>query len=349
MKRYASSGIIGLHFTQEELFLAHGQRAGQTFHVGSMDVIDITQHMLEGGEYNTLTLGPMIEEAVRSQRIKTRKAIISFPVKFPWIRVIDVPVMSQREMARIVRLEVERLYLDSTVEKLIDFFPLDDAKDKGPGGTMPVLSCAIPKNSVAPYIDLLEAANLELIGIDLVEVNVLKMAALQGVDFNDGITLILNFNTTSTDLMLMENNKLQLVRKVGQGKQQLREILNRTMPPDDMARRDLGNIDFTVPTEHLALAGEYVTSMLGEIRRSIEFYLTDIKRQEGNVSKVILAGSGYWPTNLPAILGMQLHLPMIDLKFERMPDVICETSFGREFPACGVYAPVLGSVLRGIG
>ena len=193
MKRYASSGIIGLHFTQEELFLAHGQRTGQTFHVGSMDVIDITQHMLEGGEYNTLTLGPMIEEAVRSQRIKTRKAIISFPVKFPWIRVIDVPVMSQREMARIVRLEVERLYLDSTVEKLIDFFPLDDAKDKGPGGTMPVLSCAIPKNSVAPYIDLLEAANLELIGIDLVEVNVLKMAALQGVDFNDGITLIIYY------------------------------------------------------------------------------------------------------------------------------------------------------------
>ena len=44
-------------------------------------------------------------------------------MKFPWIRVIEVPNLPDREMARIVRLEVERLYLDSTVEKLIDLLP----------------------------------------------------------------------------------------------------------------------------------------------------------------------------------------------------------------------------------
>ncbi len=89
-------------------------------------------------------------------------------------------------------------------------------------------------------------------------------------------------------------------------------------------------------------------ALLGEIRRSIEFYLTDIKRAEGSVSKVILAGSGYWPGNLPEILAMQLHLPLIDLRFDNLNNVACQTSFPPNFPACGVFAPAIGSVLRGV-
>jgi Tfp pilus assembly PilM family ATPase len=201
---------------------------------------------------------------------------------------------------------------------------------------------------VAPYVDLLNAAKLELVGIDLSEVSVLKLAAMQGANFSDGITMILNFNMQSTDLMLMENGKLQLVRKVGQGKQQLRDILARSLPSDSPIRREMARVDFVLPNEYLRLSTDYVASLLGEIRRSIEFYLTDIKRAEGNVSKVILAGSGYWPANLPEILSMQLHLPLIDLKFDKMRNISCQESFRQGFPACGVYAPVIGSVLQGV-
>jgi Tfp pilus assembly PilM family ATPase len=107
-------------------------------------------------------------------------------------------------------------------------------------------------------------------------------------------------------------------------------------------------VDFALPEEHLSLAMEYVASLLGEIRRSIEFYLTDIKRAEVDVTKIVLAGSGYWPSNLPAILAQQLSVPLIDLRFDRMPSVVCQTAFARDFPACGVYAPVIGSVVRGV-
>ena len=348
LEKLAAGGLIGLHFTPEELFIGHGVKRGRNFSVGSLDYIDIRAHTLEGGDFNVLTLVPILQQTLKQHRIKSRKTIITFPAKFPWIRVLDVPVVPEREMARIVRLEVERLYLDSSVEKLIDYYPLEPPRSRPPGGTTPVLSVAIPRNSIVPYVDLLGAAKLELVGIDLTEVNVLRLAAMQGVNFDDGITLILNFNMQSTDLMLMENNMLQLVRKVGQGKQQLRELLQRNLPTDSPLRRDLYSVDFQLPTEDLRLAGEHVSSLLGEIRRSIEFYLNDIKRAEGNVTKVVLAGSGYWPINLPAILGMQLHLPLIDLRFEHLPHVECLTSFGKDFPACGIFAPVIGSVLRGV-
>jgi Tfp pilus assembly PilM family ATPase len=341
----AAGGLIGLHFTPEELFFASGQRQGRNFTVNALDVIDIRQHVLEGGDFNQTTLIPLLQQTLKKHHVTTRRAVISFPVKFPWIREIEVPSLPDKEMDKMVRLEVERLYLDSTVEKLIDYFPLEE-KNKD-GGNIRVLSCAIPRNSIAPYTDLLANAKLELVGIDLVEVNVLKLAAMQGTSFDDGITLILNFNMQSTDLILMENNQVQLVRKVGQGKQQLRDILLRSLPSDSPLRRELQRIEFMLPAEYLSLATDYVSSLLGEIRRSIEFYLTDIKRAEGNVSKVVLAGSGYWPANLPAILALQLHLPMHDLRFDRMPNVSCAQSFPADFPACGVYAPVLGSVLRG--
>jgi Tfp pilus assembly PilM family ATPase len=210
-----------------------------------------------------------------------------------------------------------------------------------------VLSVAIPRNSVAPYLDLMISAKLEPVGVDLAEVNVLKLASMQGVDFSEGISLILNFNMQSTDLMLMENNMLQLVRKIGQGKQQLRESLVRIMPGDSPSRQLMGQVDFNLPAEEMRLAADYVTSLLGEIRRSIEFYLTELKRAEGNVTKVILAGSGYWPANLTQILQQQLHLPLIDLRFDHLPNVICDTAFKPSFPACGVYAPVIGSIVRG--
>ena len=342
-----TGGLLGLHFTPEELFICVGNRKGRTSLVGAMEILDIRPHVLEGGEFNQLTLVPAIQQALRSLNIRTRRTVISFPVKFPWIRVIEVPNMSKREMSRIVRLEVERLYLDSTVEKLIDFHVLDRPGDKTSGENVSVVSCAIPRNSIASYVDIVMAAKLELVGIDLVELNVIKMASMNGVNFDDGITLILNFNMQSIDLMLMEDNRLQLVRKVGQGKQQLRDVLHRTLPQESPLRQELDRPDFILPQEYLGLAGDFVTNLLGEIRRSIEFYITDIKRAEGNVTKVMLAGSGYWPANLPQVLSMQLNLPLIDLHFDRLPNVECICEFNKDFPALGVYAPVVGSVLRG--
>ncbi len=348
LSKYAASGLLGLHFTPEELFIGVGHRQGRTYHVGNLGCVDIRPHMLEGGEFNFGTLVPAIQSALVEYKIRTRRAVFSFPVKFPWIRVLEVPAVPDRELARIVRLEVERLYLDSTVDKLIDFYPLESHKEAGPGGTIKVLSVAIPRNAVAPYVDLLHQARLETVGVDLAEVSVLKLAAMQGINFADGITLVLNFNMQSTDLLLLENDTLQLVRKVGQGKQQLREVFARGLPSDNLAREDLGKLECRLPSEFVRLANDYVSSLLGEIRRSIEFYLTELKRAEGNVSKVVVAGSGYWPVNLPEILGQQLHLPLIDLSFDRLPNVVCDTAFGPSFPALGVYAPVVGSVLAGV-
>ena len=323
----------------------YGRMHGRDYMLSAFDCIDIRGYTLETGDYNVLTLAPLIQGALKRNQIPSRRAVVSFPVKFPWIRVLEVPQVAEREMSRIVRNEVERLYLDSTVEKLIDYFPIGTGRDKQ-AGTISVLSCAIPRNSVAPYVELMQASRLDLVGIDLGEVNVLKLAALQGANFNDGITMVLNFNMQSTDLMLMEGDMLQLVRKVGQGKQQLREILGRYLPADSPLRKEMSRIDFLLPQEHLRITTEYVSALLGEIRRSIEFYLTDIKRAEGSVSKVILAGSGYWPGNLAEILALQLHLPLIDLRFDHMRNVACQTSFAPNFPACGVFAPAIGSVLR---
>jgi Tfp pilus assembly PilM family ATPase len=347
LSRYAASGLAALHFTPEELFIGYGQRKGRSFKLRGLDVIDLRPHVIEGNEYNHTSLVPAIHAALRKHGVKTRKVVISFPVKFPWIRVIEVPTVPDRELARIVRLEVERLYLDSTVEKLIDFYPLAPEPGETMSASTRVLSVAIPRNTIAPYVDLLFAAKLDIVGIDLAEVSVLKLAAMQGVNFDDGITLILNFNMQSTDLMLMEKDRLQLVRKVGQGKQQLREILLRALGDDPQLRAEMDNVDFVLPLEHMRLASDYVANLLGEIRRSIEFYLTELKRAEGTVSKVVIAGSGYWPANLSQILGQQLHLPLIDLQFDLLPAVTVETPFKEELPACSIYAPVVGSVVRG--
>lgn len=348
LARYSASGLIGLHFTPEELFIGFGNRRGRSFNLRSLACIDIRPHVLEGGEYNYVTLVPVVHNAIKEHNIATRRAVVSFPVKFPWIRVLDVPAMAEKDMARVVRLEVERLYLDSTVDKLIDYFPLETIQSPDGGGlSTKVLSVAIPRNTVAPYVELLAACRLELVGIDLAEVNVLKLASLQGVDFGTGISLLLNFNMQSTDLMLMERGTLQLVRKIGQGKQQLREALTRNLPSESSSRQTLQSVEFVLPPEEIQYASGFVAQLLSEIRRSIEFYLTELKRAEGNVTKVVLAGSGYWPANLSQVLSQQLNLPLIDLRMEQIPNVICETAFTPGFPACGVYAPVIGSVLRG--
>ncbi|MDQ3024823.1 MAG: pilus assembly protein PilM [bacterium] len=349
LTRFANSGLLALHFTPEELFVGFGQRKGRSHRVRGLDVIDLRPHIIEGNEYNHSSLVPALGNVMRKNGIRTKRTVISFPVKFPWIRVLEVPTVPEREMGRIVRLEVERLYLDSTVEKLIDWFPLGtESNDPASAGSTRVLSVAIPRNTIAPYVDLMFASKLDIVGIDLAEVSVLKLAALQGVNFDDGITLVLNFNMQSTDLMLMENDRLQLVRKVGQGKQQLREILSRALHDDPALLTEMENVDFVLPLEHMRLASDYVANLLGEIRRSIEFYLTELKRAEGNVSKVVIAGSGYWPANLSQMLGQQLQLPLIDLQFDMMPQVYCESEFKEAFPAASIYAPVVGSVLRGV-
>lgn len=323
------------------------QRRGRALEFSAMECIDLREQVLEGGDYNQAALAPVIQQALRNHKVHTRKAVITFPVKFPWIRTIEVPRVPQREMDQIVRLEVERLYLDSTVEKLVDYFVLENQENTAEDKTK-VLSCAIPRNAVAPYIELLASANLDLVGIDLAEVSVLKLASLQGISMSDGITLILNFGMRSTDLMLIESNDLQLVRKISQGKSQLRERIKDEFAGDPTMLKAIEHPEFELPKEHISVSTEFVSGLLSEIRRSIEFYLTDIKRSEGNVTKVVLAGSGYWPANLQELLSQQLHLPLINLHFAQLPNVTVNSVFKPDFPALSVFAPAVGSVLKGV-
>src|ERR1700690_3230667 len=108
----AAGGLIGLHFTPEELFFASGQRTGRNFVVHALDVLDIRQHILEGGDYNQTTLIPLLQQTLKKHKVSTKRVVISFPVKFPWIREIEVPSLPDKELDKMVRLEVERLYLD---------------------------------------------------------------------------------------------------------------------------------------------------------------------------------------------------------------------------------------------
>lgn len=213
-------------------------------------------------------------------------------------RVIQVPVLSEAELASAIHWEAEQHIPVPIAEVQLDYTVLSRPEKGLREGTMDVLLVAAKRQVVDQFADLSEAAGLELSGI---ETGLLAVArALSGA--GDPPTLLIHIGASSTDFAILANGKLSLTYSVptaGASLTRSLEVdLGLTPTQAEQYKRTYGLSEQMLEGKVRTALLPVFRSMMSEARKAIDSF--ELAKRGQKIQRVLLSGGG---ALLPEIFG----------------------------------------------
>ena len=225
------------------------------------------------------------------KKIKLKKVVCSLPESKAFLRIVSVPKMNEKEMAEAVKWEMEaniplpleQVYYDWQIipeELLIE-------KNKAN-----LLVAAISKTTVDEIIGVLEESGLEPVGL---EIESIAQARSLIADKNNQTILIVDIGDRRTTFSANKEGLPCFTSSVPICGQVLTDVIAKGMNISFEEAEKL-KITYGIGSDFkndplFKLQKPVLESLVQEIERSIDFYLTCLKYSQ-NIDKIILCGGG---------------------------------------------------------
>ena len=192
----------------------------------------------------------------------------------------------------------------------------------GQGENLNILLTAAPKNLVKKYVDVCQAAGLQLLSLETESFALSRSL----VGCNPYPAMIIDMGALVSDIIIMEKGIPVLSKSIDVGgktiTQSIMNILNVDVNRAEQFKRDFGaplNVEVSnfsstpSPTSNLATGGvpraisTVLDSLMHEIRYSVNLYQNQTKKR---VEKVVLSGGSAFLPNFTNYLSNALSLPV---------------------------------------
>ncbi|HBD01924.1 MAG: type IV pilus assembly protein PilM [Microgenomates group bacterium GW2011_GWC1_46_16] len=240
-----------------------------------------------------------VKQALKESGIRERRVVVAVPEAKVFSRIVEMPKMSDAELASAIKWEAEQFIPVPVSEVEIDYTVVKQAA-AGKEGKMSVYLVAATKKYLTEVTDLVIGCGLEPIAIES------EMVALtRSLTFGtpDVTSMLVNLGSLSSVLAIVDHGELvfSYVAQIGGVAltRALAQSLALPLPQAEEYKRTYG-LDETMMEGKvrtgLLLALE---SLVGEMRKAMENYLTV---QKTKVDRVVLSGGGAYLPGLPAYL-----------------------------------------------
>lgn len=228
-------------------------------------------------------------------KIDTSYAVVSLPESKSFVRVIQIPVMSDKEAESAVPFEAE-----SFIPMPIDQVYLDWQKLSVVGDKMNILIIASPKEFVDKFLSALDELAIKPVALEVESQSCHR--SVVGESSTDTV-LIADINSMRTSLIMVEDGKLQFTSSVPVAGSQFTESIARTLGVSSTKAEDIkrkvglkNTPDY--PNVKLALL-PVLNNLSAEIRTILKFHNEHSDRKVG---RIILTGGSAKLANLPESL-----------------------------------------------
>lgn len=230
-----------------------------------------------------------IKELYKVTGCKSRTANIALPESQVFTRVIEVPQLSQRELASAIKWEAEQ-YIPLPLDQVnIDFTILRDGKATNTG-KMEVLLVAAPKVLIGKYLTILE---LSEISVANAETEIIAAArSLVRSTSTVKTAMIVSLGAQTTDLAILHNGIIAFTRSISSGGEALSRAvaqgLDFNLVQAEEFKKTYGLERDKVEGKILTAAKPIMETIVGEMKRALEFYLE--KHKEEPIQAIMLSG-----------------------------------------------------------
>ncbi|HXH31682.1 MAG TPA: type IV pilus assembly protein PilM [Bacteriovoracaceae bacterium] len=289
-----------------------------------------------------------VEEALGRANIKSRTLCLGLFGPNTMTKRLNVPEGSKEEIEDHVMWEAEQYITFGADESQIDFHLLGDNE----GGGKDALVAAAKNDLVNTYSNLLKSAKLNVRVADLNVIalsNVFEEVAAERLEEYSTGTLLLDFGAQSTKVVVYKRGGPIFTKEIPVGGSLITEEIQRQMGVSYEEAEDLKSAvdsNGNLPQEILNIINIQVDSQVAEIRKNINFYVT-----QGSAEKVnycfVTGGSSLLPgllDKLTEVTGVPSE--RLDI-FANI--VIDEKKIGHNIAQLAAIAPVvIGLAMRKI-
>lgn len=197
----------GLDFGTSSIKLVGLEKTNKGFSVSAIAIAaNPIGRLLPTNSEENVRLAEVVKKLIKDSRAAVDKVRVGLAESQVYTRVIQVPVLSEAELASAIRWEAEQHIPVPVSEVQLDYTVLSRPEVNVKDGLMDILLVAAKRTTVGQMVDFVKLVGLELTGI---ETGLLCASrALSGV--GDPPTMLMHVGASSSDFAVLNKGKLVL-------------------------------------------------------------------------------------------------------------------------------------------
>ena len=239
-------------------------------------------------------------DLLRESSAKSREAIVGIPARSSFVTIVEMPLMSEKDMAEAIKFEARRYIPVPISEVVLDWWIIpktfdlnsESTEDEGLGKKkkmMSVLLVAIHNETIEKYRSFMVASGIKISGFEIEVFSASR--ALIGNDLAP--ILLLDIGASSVKMTIVDYGIVRMVYVHDRGSQSLTDALAGALGVDfaraEEMKRAIGLSSKPEYQEIKSVIEPILDSFLSEASR----LMVDYRRKSGrSVSRVMLYGGG---------------------------------------------------------
>lgn len=238
---------------------------------------------------DTEAVAVAVKQLIKDTGTKAKAVSIALPESKVFTRVIEVPQLSQRELASAIKWEAEQ-YIPLPLDQVnVDYTVLREAKDSA-AGKMEVLLVAAPKSLIERYLTITELAELTVATAET-EIIATARAVARSVPQVKNV-MVVSMGAQTTDIAVLRTGILAFTRSVGSGGEAITRAIAQSLDfsqsQAEEYKRTYGLMQDKLEGKIAAAAKPIMDTIVAEIKRAIAFY--EEKYKDQHVETILLSG-----------------------------------------------------------
>ncbi len=314
--------LVAVDIGSHSIKLAQVKKGRKGYELVNFGMILLPPDTVMDGEIeNAQALTEALRNLLKSEKIKNKNAVIGISGQSVIIKKISVPLMSEEELAEMIREEAEQ-YIPFDIEEVnLDFQivraegEIPQEKGAAPSGEekqMDVLIVAVRKEVVQSYLDVFKEVGMKVKVVDL------SVFALQNIfECNydteaDTAVALVNVGASMTNVNILEGGVTAFTRDIPIGGATISEEIQKSLSIGfaDAEKIKLG----LIPKEHskedvIQRVKSGCERICDELHKTFEMFE---KNSDFKVSKIYLSGGSCQMEGMDALvhsyLGMETEI-----------------------------------------
>lgn len=272
--------------------------------------------IVEGSILNGSAITDVIRDLVRTNGIKQKACAIAISGYNVIVKRVRMPEMSEEELQENLRWEVEQHIPFDYEEVVVDTVILERNQQQK---KMEILLVATKKDVVRDYISIVRDAGLEVKIVDTVSFALHNLIEVfYPKETENAVVGVINVGAAMTSMTMIVNGMPSFTRDITIGGNQITEEIQKkfgiTREEAEAFKTGKSQSDGVVPADVEDVTKAVVENIVGEIRRSINFFYETTGCDR--VDKIFLCGGAVKSPTTRRLFEKSLDAPveLIDLK-----------------------------------
>lgn len=249
--------------------------------------------LLSEASFDQIALSEAVKKLALDAKVGTKSVNVALPENMVYTRVIQMPQLSEAELASAIRWEAEQYIPLPLSEVVLDYKVMQKGTTPNEGARMQVFLVAAPKTVVGKYQKVIELAGLELVSIET-ESLALGRALLEESQ-SSPVTLVVSIGAQRTTVFMAKGSAILLTYVIPSGGNALTRAIATDLEIDQMQAEEYKK---TYGLKKDVLSGKIVhtltpllANLISELKRTISFY-QEKSEQPLSMKRIVLVGGG---------------------------------------------------------